>query len=211
MTIYEKERVALSWIEAAVADASAPVVFSSFGKDSLVLIHLTSRVAPQIPVAYFELGAAPEKHAFPNRIAPAFGNRLSVLRPRRTVAVSHEGMTDLGYEITLSTGDVITILGATFREGAASEMLCAVEDSVLQTGGPEYPWDVVICGRKCSDVDVTVGSLEWDANEVRLPSWSTTSSDTTYPVTGWPNSRTSGRIRITSSAALAARPFHEAQ
>jgi 3'-phosphoadenosine 5'-phosphosulfate sulfotransferase (PAPS reductase)/FAD synthetase len=160
-----------------LAAGRRPVAFSSFGKDSLALLSLISEAGVSVDVAHFELGVVAAKHVFSRRFAARLPMPVHFLQPHRTTLVrGHDN--SLAYHFDLAGGGSIRILGATFDDDARRGPLCGLRADLMRFGEhPPYPWDVVFCGRRASDADVTVGSLWWDseveplgrANRVAMP------------------------------------------
>lgn len=146
-----------------LATACHPVIFSSFGKESLALLALLKEFDIPCEAAYFELGVRPEKHEFARWAIAEMGSSITFLNPRGTVLVSGGTNCSLGYQISLDSGDEITIVGATFEDCGSQELSCAIQHGLIKTNSVQsYPWDVIISGRRRSDYDITVGGLDWD-------------------------------------------------
>lgn len=154
----------------ACSDEHRSVIFSSFGKESLVLIQLADELGLNTDVGYFELGFASEKHAFARYRVNSLGDRVFRLVPFRTVTIAGADNTSLGYQFRLTTGDVITIAGATFDESNRQEVECAIERGLIryEFTAPTYNWNSIVCGRRSSERDVTVGDLFWPSTLYRM-------------------------------------------
>jgi len=63
------------------------VMTSSFGAHSALMLHLVSRVVPEIPVIFLDTGYLfPETYQFAEQLRTRFGLRLEVFSPRMTAA-----------------------------------------------------------------------------------------------------------------------------
>jgi phosphoadenosine phosphosulfate reductase len=63
------------------------VMSTSFGAQSAVMLHLVSRVAPEIPVIFIDTGYLfPETYRFADELVRRFGIRLEVFSPTMTAA-----------------------------------------------------------------------------------------------------------------------------
>lgn len=75
-----KIRHSLKMIERELATASNPAVACSFGKDSMAVLWMVRRYAPEIPVLYCEAIPHPTKHKFMEQVTADYG--LNVIKSR---------------------------------------------------------------------------------------------------------------------------------
>lgn len=135
-------------------EAKRPAVLCSFGKDSMVLLHLCRELWPTIDVVMFIQHAEqfPEKYAFAHRIITSWGLACYTLPPRWTVHCQTDKSNDLyssyGGD---TTGPLIMSMGCKPRRGE-DPFVCAVDAiNHPRTPSVHYPWDVTFIGAKESD------------------------------------------------------------
>jgi hypothetical protein len=68
------------------AEAQKPAILCSFGKDSLVIVHLTRELGLKLPIIYHRNHWFPEKNAFADRSDPALAARGARLAAERCAA-----------------------------------------------------------------------------------------------------------------------------
>lgn len=67
--------------------AGGLVMSSSFGAESAVMLHLVSRIVPDVPVVFLDTGYLfPETYTFAEELAERFGLNLKVFTPRMSAA-----------------------------------------------------------------------------------------------------------------------------
>ena len=81
----------------AALQLGTTALVSSFGADSVVLLHMTARLAPATPVLFVETGMLfPETLAYQRRVADALGlNDVRVIRPETEDLFEHDPDADL--------------------------------------------------------------------------------------------------------------------
>lgn len=149
-----KVEQSLELIAAEILAATQPVVCSSFGKDSLVLMDLVYRVKP-CPILFFPQHAAqfPEKYRFARTFIDTYKLPVFSLPPRLLTHVQDgdhfEIFTQFGGN---TTGPLNMSLGCRAWAGTDKDFVCAAE-MLLQPTTPSvhYPWDLTFLGTKASD------------------------------------------------------------
>lgn len=153
----------------AFCQGRRPVIFSSFGKESQILLRLAEEIGLRPDVGYFDNGFSSEKQDFAQRQLKTLGDRAFQLVPFRTVTVAGMTNASLGYQFRLKSGDVITIVGATFDDSESPNVACAIQRGLIRKeSSPSYEWDSIVCGRRSSECDATVGELFWPSNLYRM-------------------------------------------
>lgn len=160
---------ALALLRACNHPRLKPVIFSSFGKDSLCLLSLMREAGLDLDVAYFELGAIPAAHRFARGLISLGALRVTVLKAHSTLLVVGEHGFDAAYCFRLSSGDSVEIVGATFDDSASSELRCGLRTGVKKASAhPPYDWNLIVTGRRRADWDPTLGSLATEHSAVTL-------------------------------------------
>lgn len=160
-TLQEKIAHAESIVRGCLANYKRPIVMSSFGKDSMVLLSIVESVAGTMPPVLFHREPfAPEKYAFANRVIAARGYAVYDYPPSATGVLKANGKLEImnAYQIGpneyahLPTGISPPISGRPF--------LCGFTDLYSKpVGAFAYPWDLVFIGHKSSDVDPLKGPM----------------------------------------------------
>jgi len=150
-----------NWLIGLVTERfSNPVVMSSFGKDSMVMLDLLKRTRKKLPVLFHREPFSPEKYAFANRVILENGYTVYDYQPTSVSVVKNNGKMEIvnWYQV----GQVKTAyLPTGIREPEeGKDFLCGYKDLYLKpTGTFVFPWDVVFVGHKSSDVDPIVGPI----------------------------------------------------
>jgi len=156
----EKVRYAISLIKTIVSHHSRPIVFSSFGKDSMVLLDLVKKADLKLPILFFKEPFFPKKYLFAQAIILGNGYQVYDYPPFQTYFSKRNGEVEIvnfhqgpvgGGPIYLPTGIKPPVLGEPF--------LCGLSDiyekpTVL---GYAFPWDLGLVGHKTSDTDPILG------------------------------------------------------
>lgn len=146
-----------------------PVIMTSFGKDSVVLIDLISRLVNKMPdcICHKE-PFFPKKYRFCQLFAEVYGLTVYDFPPLATAIQSKE--TEKGEEIEILnyygcslTDELKTYILPTgiIEPVKDKEFLCGLNDLYLKpTGGMQFKWDCMFIGHKSSDTDIFFDSLE---------------------------------------------------
>ena len=153
LTRYEKETSALTLIEAQLCAARNPVVLCSFGKDSLVLLHLCLRVR-KVPVIFFRFAKFHEKHAHALRVMQEWDLEVYDLWPTAVMEYQSGEFFEMLHAYAMGQqGYMFLFSGIRKRRDDESRYLCAVDDLLRRPRAQahEYPWDVTFHGHKGTD------------------------------------------------------------
>lgn len=139
------------FIKQCIDSSARPVITCSFGKDSLVMLHLVHSIK-KVPVIYWREPFFQSKFEFPQKIAQKMNLEVYDYPP---FYVDH--LIDGKYAEVYNFYDVggipmVLYTGCCSHEGH-SEYLCAVKDLILRPKctGYEFQWDCVFHGHKQSD------------------------------------------------------------
>ena len=165
MSLAAHERQALALIGAQLRTAVRPVVLCSFGKDSLVLLHLCLRLR-KVPVIFFRFPKFHEKHAHALRVMQDWDLEVFDLWPRLVTEYQHGDFFEvlhhyhLGNDAQSKPGLMALFSGIRARLEGETRYLCAVDDLLdrPKSHGNDYPWDVTMLGHKGTD-DPEIGSM----------------------------------------------------
>lgn len=158
-------------IQVAADTGSRPAVLSSFGKDSMVLMHLTkatlkrdplSTHAFPLPVIYWRGPWFAHKHEFAQRVARQWSMEVHDYMPVAAGIKVNEQHLELVGRYSLGVGyiDIPTNVCRP-EEYPRRDYLCGLRDWILRpkSGAITFPWDTLLHGHKSSDVDPFEGQV----------------------------------------------------
>lgn len=177
-----KEALAMNIIGPALMNCRNPILMCSFGKDSMVLLHMLRKVRPDIPVIWHrEVPHATERYNFAVRMISELGLKSYDFPPTRTAVVE----TPHGMDIAnvYHYGNFEMFLPTRLRQDLYSWTVCGLHDVLLRPTGrlTNFPWDMVFIGHKNSDTDPRYGRVPVDADMVIAPGCPTFA----YPLKMW--------------------------
>jgi hypothetical protein len=153
MTLSEKVEEALALLREKIPLHAKPVVFASFGKDSLVTLDLVKKAGFKLPVLFCREPFFPEKYAFANSVILHEGLSVYDYPPSFTGIAYKNGKVEIINYHQIKDNFLILPTGIVPPE-VGKEFLCALGDLYLKpTGTFNFPWDMAILGHKNSDVD----------------------------------------------------------
>ena len=153
----DKEHAALEIIESVLPQARSPIVLCSFGKDSIVLLHLCLRIR-KIPVMYWRSSKFHEKHKQAHKVSLLWDLEMYDTWPLMTFDYANEQYFEVlhvygaGRDARGKLGILVMNTGVRPHDGE-SRFLCARDDLL---GTPRlalsaWPWDVTFHGHKSLD------------------------------------------------------------
>lgn len=186
MTLEAKTTNARQLIARCLARCRWPVTMCSFGKDSMVLLHLVRGVRPDVPVLFHREPHMPWKYKFANSVIQEWG-LVAHDYPPTSVAVVKNGQMEIvnHYQNGMWRGrPTFTYLPTGIAEPVEGEpYLCGKDDLLLKpTGSFVWPWDVAFHGHKGSDGDAINGSIPLQADIVQNPLTDFALTDFVYPL-----------------------------
>lgn len=174
-TVWENVKASTAIIAAQLRTHARPVVLSSFGKDSLVLLDLIYQVR-RIPVLTFLQAAQqfPDKYAFAMQMIAENHLNCSTLPPQWSTHVQDGEYFEIFKCFgSKTTGPLLMATGCRPRLPGEEPFLCALEE-VSERPNPDlrYDYDLTFIGAKSSD-DVKLAERSTMTTPVS-PSGSTT-------------------------------------
>jgi hypothetical protein len=161
----EKIADALDIIESACSSFERPVVMSSFGKDSMVMLDLIKRSGRKLPLIFHrETAALPRKFSFANEVIEREGYTVYDYMPSRTAVVKAGDDVDIVsfYQIGPHQQDPphMWMPAGIEKMEEGKPHLCALHDFYQRpTGTCQYWWDVTLVGHKDSDENKWLGKV----------------------------------------------------
>lgn len=167
MTCDEKLAGARLLVRTVMRRALRPAIMSSFGKDSMVLLHLIREEGFRLPVIFHREPFLPHKYAFSRKVIALWNLTVYDFPPLET-AVQREGEAWEIVNYYPAGARPVMLPTGLVPPGPGEKPLCALHDVYLKpTGTFNYPWDVVFVGHKSSDVDPVYGAVPLAADFAR--------------------------------------------
>lgn len=161
MTYDEKVAYAHRVIEHTLASSHNPVLLCSFGKDSMVLLHLIEQ-HKRLPILFFRHPFHQHKYRFANSVIEKMGLVVHDYAPSYVEA--HENGNEIGFLSHYQAGNKTLMVGCGIKNGGD---LCALDNIYLRPQGAfVFPWDLVLVGHKSSDVDPIIGPVPLNSDFV---------------------------------------------
>jgi hypothetical protein len=160
MSLEEKIEWAEKFLRTVLQTYSAPVVMSSFGKDSVVMLDLLASMDAKLPILFHREPFEPDKYAFANKLIERRGYVVYDYPPTFTQIVKNGATMEIvnRYQVGMKA---FTWLGTGIREPEDGKpWLCGYRDLYSKPCGLfNFPWDVALVGHKSSDVDPILGEI----------------------------------------------------
>lgn len=143
---------ALDLLTPPLLSAKNPIVLCSFGKDSIVLLHLCLRIR-KVPVLFFRFPKFHEKHAHAHQVMRDWDLEVYDMWPEQV----HYYQSGRFFEVlhsypTGQHGHIHLFSGIRERREGEDRYLCAVQDLLQRPKAlSDYPWDLTIHGHKGTD------------------------------------------------------------
>lgn len=140
-----------------------PIVMSSFGKDSMVLLDLIKRCGYKLPILFHKEPFEPKKYMFSNRIILEEDYTVYDYPPMRTGIVKNGEAMEIANFYQL--GNSYSYLPTGIRENEKG--LCGLLDLYSKPLSLfNYPWDLVFLGHKSTDIDPIFGPVPVNQNVI---------------------------------------------
>jgi len=162
MRIEDKAQKTLEWIEAQFKNYINPVLNCSFGKDSMVLLHLLYSNNIRMPIVYYRDPYFPRKNAFANLVIHNWCLEVHDYPPIRVSLRHGKEMVALVSEYASGPLSTIALLKNTieYKDGEDHrDYLCAVNFLMRPCGTFNYPWDAALVAHKDVDEDQIYGLI----------------------------------------------------
>jgi 3'-phosphoadenosine 5'-phosphosulfate sulfotransferase (PAPS reductase)/FAD synthetase len=179
----EKLELTKRFIASLLDKYQKPVIFCSFGKDSLVLVHIIkSMVDNVVPVIFYREPFQPEKYDYANRIIRQWNLSVYDYPPLGVGFFTKNGIAHtINYHQVKGVKNVARMTGLVPPE-KGEEFLCTRDDLIERPRGNFcFPWDLCFHGHKSSDVDPVNGAIPLKVDLLHVED----SSDIAYPLKDW--------------------------
>lgn len=149
----------MDFIEKIVSEYKRPAIMCSFGKDSMVLLHLIRSKGITLPVIFHKEPFYPEKYEFANKVIKDWGLTVYDYPPLDTAVFKKNGHIEILNYYQAGAKSVILPTGI-IEPDYTKKYLCGLTDLLQKPlGNYTYQWDVVFIGHKSSDVDPLQGAV----------------------------------------------------
>jgi hypothetical protein len=157
----EKVAEAIELLKGALTDHSNPIVMSSFGKDSMVVLDLIKRVNRKLPILFFREPSSPKKYLFAQAMIHANDYVVYDYPPLETRVHEANGNLDIVsfYQWGPRDSGVAYFPVGTKPPRMDQPSLCGLDDIYGKPTIAAYtfPWDLAIFGLKSTDTDWVLG------------------------------------------------------
>lgn len=139
-----------------------PVLFCSFGKDSLCLLHLLLSHNIRLPLVYYTDPWFPRKNAFANRVIEDWNLEVHNYPPIKVSLCHGKEMVGLVSEYQIGTHSTILVLKNTleYEDGQDPDrFFCGLKFLKRPCATFQFPWDVILIGHKSCDTDPIFGAI----------------------------------------------------
>lgn len=164
MTLIEKELYAIAVIRLVMSTAKNPAFMCSFGKDSMVLLHIIRKHGIKLPIIFHKDPWFPKKYSFADKLIAEY--ELEVYDYPPFAVTMWEGESIMAftnhYQIgDISRGSILQLPKNILPPEEGKKWLCGLKDILGRpTGSFNYPWDFVFIGHKDSDEDQIAGKVK---------------------------------------------------
>ncbi len=158
MNLDDKISNALDVVRQIMNNSKNPVIMSSFGKDSMVVLDLIKRCDYKFPILFFKEPFFPTKYKFANEVILNNGYTVYDYPPLYTGIVKKDKVMEIANFHQI--GDETIYLPTGIKSPVNDIYLCALWDIYEKpTGTFKFPWDLVVLGHKSSDKDPILGGV----------------------------------------------------
>jgi len=124
----DKESRALDMIREQLSTALRPIVLCSFGKDSLVLLHLCLRLR-KVPVLFFRFPKFHEKHMHAMQVMQQWDLEVFDMWPKIATDYQKGSFFEVLHGYSTGPGGILHLSsGIRERKDGETRFLCAVDD-----------------------------------------------------------------------------------
>jgi hypothetical protein len=156
----DKIKEAFSFLAETISKYDHPVLYCSFGKDSLCLLHLMLTKHIRMPIIYHRDPWFPRKNAFADQVINLFNLEVWDYPPARVSLCTGKEMIALVNEYQSSPHSTVSVLknSIEFKDGDnPDKYLCGLNFLMRPCGIFNYPWDAAFVAHKDCDEDQIFG------------------------------------------------------
>jgi 3'-phosphoadenosine 5'-phosphosulfate sulfotransferase (PAPS reductase)/FAD synthetase len=145
-----------------LAKYKKPVANVSFGKDSMVMLHLLREIQAFYPIVFYTSPWFPRKYDFARWVIATLDLEVYDYPPMRTSMLYGKGIAAFCDEFMTSQVTTVAVPKniVEYQDGDdQSRFICGISFFTRPVGTLVYPWDVAIVGHKDTDSDQIYGDV----------------------------------------------------
>jgi 3'-phosphoadenosine 5'-phosphosulfate sulfotransferase (PAPS reductase)/FAD synthetase len=147
-----------AFVERLLPHYNNPAIMCSFGKDSMVMLHLMRKWGYKLPIIFHRDPWWPQKYRFADEVAALWD--LEVYDYPPSAITMWEGESIMAFTNHYQIGAAYLQLPKNILEPEQGRRwLCGVDLLNRPKGTFSYPWDLVLIGHKSSDEDQIAGKV----------------------------------------------------
>jgi len=160
-TLKDKIQETLDFVIQLLGNYQKPTLMCSFGKDSMVLLHLLRSCGILVPIVFYTDPSFPRKYGFARRMIEEWDLEVHEYPPEST-ALQYKGeLIEVVSMYSVGSGVTIALPKNVIEYDGKGKLICGRNDFLLQPKAVvTYPWDVVLIGHKSADVDPFFGQVK---------------------------------------------------
>lgn len=148
-----------------------PALMCSFGKDSMVLLHLAREaLGKTLPIIFYRHPWFPAKWEFANKIMTSWGLEVHDYPPVAAGIKVKDDLLELVARYNFGNDGAMDMPINTLAPHPRRPMVCGLNEWVLRpkSGLITFPWTTVFMGHKSSDVDPFEGPVPLKVDKVTI-------------------------------------------
>ena len=156
----DKVKETISFLIDTINQYKSPVLYCSFGKDSLCLLHLLLSCNIRIPIIYHRDPWFPRKNAFADSVINLWNLEVHDYPPARVSLCHGKEMIALVSEYQSGPSSTVSVLknALEFKDGDnPDEFVCGLRFLMRPCAVFVYPWNVAFVAHKDCDEDQIFG------------------------------------------------------
>lgn len=160
MNLDEKIEQTFNFIVEHLKKYRLPVLNCSFGKDSIVLLHLLLAAKIRMPIVYYYDPWYPRKNDFANHVISLWNLEVHSYPPAKTSLLHGKGIVALVSEYQTGPQASVAVMknALEFKNGDDPEkFLCGLNFLMRPCAIYVYPWDLALVAHKDCDEDQIYG------------------------------------------------------
>lgn len=158
MTLDEKIAKAKVLISTRIKKYKNPIVFSSFGKDSMVMLDLIKKTGHKLPLIFHREPYGAKKYEFSNSVI--LENDYSVYDYPPLYTKIAKKNDDIEIVSFYQIGKEASYMPTGVKEPIDDNFLCSLNDIYNKPKGTfSFPWDLAFVGHKNTDTDPILGDV----------------------------------------------------
>jgi len=184
MNLREKIEETKGFLKTELQKYQKPVIDASFGKDSMVMLHLLREAGFCLPICFYTSPWFPKKYEFAQWVIRENGLEVYDYPPIRTSMLYGKEIAAFCDEFMTSPVTTVAVPKniVEYQDGDdESKFICGIGFFTRPCGTFVYPWDVAIVGHKNTDSDQIYGDVPLHTRIL----YRDAGPDYLYPIKDW--------------------------